>query len=248
MLKSGKARTIYPDLICDRESNDNDVDEVCISDTKAIIESEIRGFGNDIGQVINKISELWGEKQNDITQRYIKILSVVGSLVIDFVKTGVKVPIPKDIIDYIKQNGILKLRFMMYLSNNKKVRRKEEKSRVAYDRAKENAEKKNEVFNEEFVSRFSDKECTLNIIMRYMQEKLDVLDITIKAPEFDFQTLIKSRDQNLDKKSQYVRIRELFKGYVREQKEISDERKKEENKYAKVKEEYNMIYLYLILF
>lgn len=240
ILKAGKARTIYPDLLCDRE--ENKIVEVCISDTKAIIESEIRGFDNDIGQVINKISELWGEKQNETTQKYIKILSVVGSLVIDFVKTGVKVPVPKDIIAYIKQNRILKLRFMMYLPNNKKERKKEEKARLAYDRAKDKAEAENETFTKEFVSRFSDKDCTMNIIMKYMKEKLDGLDITMDAPEFDYQTLIKSRDRNLDKKTQYVKIRELFKGYVREQKGISDERKKDEHKYAKIKEEYDMIY------
>jgi len=106
MLEAGKARTIFPDLICDREDSSDKVDEACISDTKAVIESEIRGFGNDIGRVVNKISELWGEKQDEATQEYIKILSVVGSLVIDFVKTGVKVPIPSEITDYIKENGI----------------------------------------------------------------------------------------------------------------------------------------------
>ena len=225
MMKDGKARTIYPDLLCDRE--ENVISEVSISDTKAIIESEIRGFDNDIGQVINKISELWGEKQNYTTQKYIKILSVVGSLVIDFVKTGVKVPIPKDIVNYIKENKILKLRFMMYLPNNKKERKKEEKK---------------ETFNERFVSRFSDRECTLNIIMEYMKEKLDNLDIIMDEPEFDYQTLIKSRDRNLDKKTQYVTVRELFKRYVREQKGISDESKREESTCAKVREEYNMIY------
>lgn len=242
MLEAGKARTIYPDLLCEREDNTGEDAEICISDTKAIIESEIRGFDNDIGQVVNKISELWGERQDETTQRYIKILSVVGSLVIDFVKTGIKVPIPKDITDYIKQNEIKKPRFMMYLPNNKKQRKKEERERAIYDRARKKAEEKDEAFDKSFASRFCDKECTLNIIMEYMKKELDNLEITIDAPEFDFQALIKSRDLNLSKKMQYVRIRELFNAYVKEQKGISDERKKEEYKYAKVKEEYSMIY------
>lgn len=130
----------------------------------------------------------------------------------------------------------------MYLPNNKKERKKEEKAKSEYDRVKERAEKNNEIFNEKFKSRFSDRECTLNIIMEYMKEKLDNLEIAVDAPEFDYMTLIKSRDRNLDKKTQYVTVRELFKGYVREQKGISDERKKEENTCAKVREEYNMIY------
>ena len=61
-------------------------------------------------------------------EKYIKILSVVGSLVIDFAKTGVKVPIPKEITKYISDNCIKKLRFMMYLPNNKKLRKKEERT------------------------------------------------------------------------------------------------------------------------
>lgn len=242
ILDSGKARTIYPNLICDREKEKHNVEEVCISDTKAIIESEIRGFDNDIGEVINKISELWGEKQDETTQKYIKILSVIGSLVIDFIKTGVKVPIPKEILNYIKKKNIKKLRFMMYLPNNKKERKKEEKAKLIYDRTRKKAEEENNIMEEEFVSRFSDKECTLNLILEYMKEKLEHLDITIEAPEFHYQTLIKSRDKNLNKKTQYVKIRDLFQRYVREQKSISDERKKEENKYAKVREEYNRIY------
>lgn len=242
MLQAGKARTIYPDLLCDRKSNDDNIPEVCISDTKAIIESEIRGFRNDIGEVVNKISELWGEKQDGTTQKYIKILSVVGSLVIDFVKTGVKIPIPQDIVNYIKKNRILKLRFMMYLPNNKKARKKEEKARLKYDKKREEAEKKGEKFDQEFKSKFSDKECTMNSIMKYMKDNLDGLEITINESDFDYKTLIKSRDHNLDKKTQYVKIRDLFKKYVMEQKGISDERKKEEDKYAKVQEEYNMIY------
>jgi len=131
---------------------------------------------------------------------------------------------------------------MMYLPNNIKERKKEEKAKTLYDRAVKKSEEEKKPFNENFVSRFSDKECTLNIIMKYMKKNLDNLEITISAPEFDFQTLIKSRDSNLNKKTHYVKVRELFIEYVNEQKAISDERKKEENKYAKVKEEYNMIY------
>ena len=52
-------------------------------------------------------------------------------------KTGVKVPVPKEIIDYIRTNDIRKLRFMMYLPKNKKERKKEEKAKSIYEKAKE---------------------------------------------------------------------------------------------------------------
>lgn len=234
-LKNGKARTIFPDLVSERNEEESEIMEVKISDTKAIIESELRGFSNDIGLVINKITELWGEKQDDTTEKYIKILSVIGSLVIDFAKTGVKVPIPKEIKEFMKNSKIKKLRFMMYLPNNKKLRAKEEHALKEYE--------KKSCHETEFESRFSDKKCTMNIIMDYMKNNLDNLEIGIDAPEFDYYTLIKSRDKNLKRKSQYVQVKKLFEEYVKEQKTISDERRKEENEKAKkVKEEYNMIY------
>lgn len=241
-LNDGKARTILPDLISERESKEQGVESVNISDVKAIIESELRGFSNDIGKVINKISELWGEKQNDTTEKYIKILSVVGSLVIDFAKTGVKVPIPREITKYISDNGIKKLRFMMYLPNNKQLRQKEEGALKDY---KKNAENKKKVLSCDngFVSRFSDKECTLNEIMKYMKGKLEGLEISIDAPAFHYSALIISRDKNLGRKTQYVQVRDLFKNYVKEQRQISDEKRDEEKKSNKnVNEEYGMIY------
>ena len=233
ILEDGKARTIYPDLICDREGHTDNSPDVCISDTKAIIMSEIRGFSNDIGDVINKISELWGEKQCKDTEEYIKILSVVGSLVIDFVKTGIKVPIPKEILKYISKQGIKKLRFMMYLPNNRKIRKQEERDKREIDSGKRNGK---------FESKFSDKECTLNNIMNYMKSMLEDLEPSFGTGEFDYLTLIKSRDSNLKNKTQYARVKDLIKGYVKDQKQISDERKREDGKYAKSREEYNMIY------
>lgn len=243
LLNDGKARTILPNLISERENQENEVEPVKISDVKVIIESELHGFSNDIGKVINKISELWGEKQNDTTEKYIKILSVVGSLVIDFAKTGVKVPIPKEITKYISDNCIKKLRFMMYLPNNKKLRKKEERTFKENQRQKDENEKKGLACDEEFVSRFSDKECTLNEIMKYMKKKLEGLEISIDAPAFHYSILIISRDKNLGRKTQYAQVRDLFKNFVKEQKQISDEKRDEEKKNNKnMNEEYGMIY------
>lgn len=242
VLEDGKARTINPNLIADREDSSDDAPKVCISDVKAIIKSEIRGFGNDIGKVINKISELWGEEQTDTTEKYIRILSVVASLVIDFVKTGVKVPVPKDITDYIKTKKITKLRFMMYLPNNKKARKAEEKALRQYASRKTKAEEKGETFDEKFVSKFSDKKCTLNYIMEYMKENLEDIESSYNEPEFDYMTLLNTKDANLCKKSHYIKIRDLFKQYVEDQRQISYERKKEMASNSGAKEEYNMLY------
>ena len=127
---------------------------------------------------------------------------------------------------------------MMYLPKNRKQRKKEEQAKREFDRECE----KNKEYSEEFVSRFSDKDCTMNRIMEYMKSHLEDLEISINVPQFNYTSLIKSRDCNLKKKTQYVKVRKLFKGYIQDQKNISGERKMEEDKGANTKEEYAMIY------
>ena len=66
------------------------------------------GFQNNIGDVTNKVTVLWAlygdtkdeEKRRKISDS-IKIMSAINQLIIDFVKTGTKVPIPDDILSMV---------------------------------------------------------------------------------------------------------------------------------------------------
>ena len=82
--------------------------EFRINNYRKIMYTNKLGFQNNIGDVTNKVTVLWAlyGSTTDTEQRkkisdYIKIMSVINQLIIDFVKTGVKVPIPKDILGVV---------------------------------------------------------------------------------------------------------------------------------------------------
>lgn len=85
--------------------------EFCINDFKKIMYTNKLGFQNNIGDVTNKVTVLWAlygtttdkEEKKKISE-YIKIMSVINQLIIDFVKTGIKVPIPKEISQLIAKS------------------------------------------------------------------------------------------------------------------------------------------------
>lgn len=87
------------------KDNKKSKEEFQINDFKKIMYTNKLGFQNNIGDVTNKVTVLWalyGNEKDKLTKEeisnYIKIMSVINQLIIDFVKTGVKVPIPKNIL------------------------------------------------------------------------------------------------------------------------------------------------------
>ena len=91
--------------------NNEKKQEFRINDFDKIMYTNKLGFQNNIGDVTNKVTVLWGaygdakdEKEKKVIGNYIKIMSVVNQLIIDFVKTGIKVPIPKDILDMVSKS------------------------------------------------------------------------------------------------------------------------------------------------
>lgn len=96
-------------------------EEFCINDFKKIMNTNKLGFQNNIGDVTNKVTVLWAlygtttnEEEKKKISRYIKIMSVINQLIIDFVKTGVKVPIPREISQLI-----LKAKKPAFMQNKK---------------------------------------------------------------------------------------------------------------------------------
>lgn len=219
-LKNGEANTIYPDL------KEFDVSkEICdylqVDDIKEQILSEINGFKNDIGSCTNKISALWGVSG---TERYIKIMSVVDSLVIDFPKTSEKTDVPKDIKKFMKDNHVKKQRFMMYLPNNREQRRKEEKRKDGEP------------------SLFSDDDCTMNKICNYMMKNLSDVKIKYDEPEFDYKLLFVSVDKKLKYKPIYKEVSIMMKKFFRYQARINKERREDKEKYSDKTKDYKALY------
>ena len=92
------------------EDNKKSKEEFHINNFKKIMYTNKLGFQNNIGDVTNKVTVLWalyGDEKNEKKKKeisnYIKIMSVINQLIIDFVKTGVKVPIPKNILAVVSK-------------------------------------------------------------------------------------------------------------------------------------------------
>lgn len=90
------------------EEDKKEEQEFCINDFRRIMQTNKLGFQNNIGDVTNKVTVLWAlygtttnEEEKKKISEYIKIMSVINQLIIDFVKTGIKVPISKDISQLI---------------------------------------------------------------------------------------------------------------------------------------------------
>lgn len=105
------------------EENKGENKEFCISDTDKIMYTNYLGFQNNIGDVTNKVTKLWGAygDAGDLgTKRKIlddiKIMSVINQLIVDFVKTGIKVPVPSDILEKLKNYKMPV--FMQYKNGN----------------------------------------------------------------------------------------------------------------------------------
>lgn len=119
-LKAKHGRTVVFKP-CEQKKIDR---SVRVNDTVALMKVNKDSFANDIGNVINKISKLWAMDLTDDIRDAIKICSCIGSLVIDFAKTGEKAEIPKNIKD--KLIGIKKPYFMRYLPQNLSIATQEE--------------------------------------------------------------------------------------------------------------------------
>lgn len=104
-------------------------EEFRINDLKKIMYTNKLGFQNNIGDVTNKVTVLWalyGEEKDEEKKKeignYIKIMSVINQLIIDFVKTGIKVPIPKDILKIVskaKKPAFMKNKNGRWVNDNK---------------------------------------------------------------------------------------------------------------------------------
>lgn len=219
--KRTKAHTIdfvQLPILSDEENKKKKADRECsITDVNKLMECDVLGFQNDIGTVVNLTSILWSiiskdEEEKDKIQKFIKVMSIIDSLVIDFVKTGEKAEIPPEIKNMFK--NYKKPYFMKYL--NKKAIRKEKSTRnniVRYNR-KDGEDEIPEVF--------TDTNCTMNRICHYMEQQLQGLKIGIETELFDFTKLLHSEINNQNKT--YKTLKQRLIDLQNEQYEINSQK------------------------
>ena len=155
--------------------------KVVVSNMDEIIECDYKGYKNNIGNVINPISILWSLEQDKEVQDFIKIMSIVGSITIDYAKHGQEADIPREILKLLKDHQ--KPYFMKYLRSGRKKRSLEKELEAVAALADSDIE----------TELFDDTDCTMNRICHYMEEQTGSIDMDINVEEdFHWEKLVSS--------------------------------------------------------
>ena len=186
-----------------------------INDMAKTIDTDIKGMSNSIGRVVNQITKLWSMPQESDTSDYIKIMSVIGSLTIDFVKTGEKAAIPKNINTFLKD--VKKPDFMRIIYPKQAIK---EKRLNKFKRINNQAE----------ISLFGDTDCTMNRVYNYMNQELRGININKPNTEFDYRMLMKNPEPNLAGNKTYPLIVETLQKLKKEYGAIVKDNSMEDDK------------------
>ena len=173
-----------------------------INDFERIMYTNKLGFQNNIGDVTNKVTVLWalyGDTKDETKRKEIsdsiKIMSAINQLIIDFVKTGIKVPIPEAILDIV--SGAKKPAFMQ----NKKGRWIDDKKTDANAKnfhfvLTEMVDTDGKMVSDEFIKgqkKYELTNGTVDRLYKYLSETLSEikLDFESSAQECQFTKLLK---------------------------------------------------------
>ena len=207
-VENNNANTIHHIKI-DKRGSVKNVNKVDVGDIETIIECDYKGYRNNIGDVINPISQLWSLEQTEEIQDYIMIMSIVGSITIDYAKHGEEAEMPSEIKLILKNHK--KPHFMKYLRAYRKKRSME----------KEMAANSTFVM-EDMELLFEDSDCTMNKICHYMEEQIDKKRTSIKQEnQFDVISLMSSIPDN--KSNKYSEIKKCLMNAQDDFADISNE-------------------------
>ena len=155
--------------------------KVVVSNMDEIIECDYKGYKNNIGNVINPISILWSLGSSREVQDFIKVMSIVGSITIDYAKHGEEANIPKCIIGLLKKHR--KPYFMKYLRSGRKKRSQEKELKAVGELVGSDIQ----------TELFDNTDCTMNRICHYMEGQIGNIDMDINIEEdFHWENLISS--------------------------------------------------------
>lgn len=160
------------------------IKEFKINNMRKLIKTDCDGMSGNIGVYVNEITKLWSKKQTEEIKNYIKIMSVICSKVIDFAKTGIKAKIPEEIKEILEQNKRLPY-FMKYRYPDKLKKQNQINANLSYIGSTE---------KEEF---FTDTDCTMNLICKYLENNISDIKIETPEGEFDYSKFYKKKpDKN----------------------------------------------------
>lgn len=174
------------------ENTDKEKKKFHINDFEKIMFTNKLGFQNNIGDVTNKVTVLWAlhgntkdEGERKKISDSIKIMSAINQLIIDFVKTGIKVPIPKDILNMVY--GAKKPAFMQNKNGRWVDDRKMEANAKKFDFViAEMAKENRELIPDEFIrgqKKYELTDGTVDRMYKYLSESLSEIKL-------DFESLV----------------------------------------------------------
>lgn len=173
------SNTIYHEKIEYPYDTEKKTGKIKVSDIDMVLDCDYKGYKNNIGNVINPISVLWSLDQGQTVQDYIKIMSIVGSITIDYAKHGEEAGIPKEILKLLKKHR--KPYFMKYLRSGRKKRGQEKELKKIG--AVVETDMDTELFN--------DTDCTMNRICHYIEENIGNVDMDINMEDgFHWENLL----------------------------------------------------------
>ncbi len=155
-------------------------------DYLALAASDSVGFQNDIGRVVNNTSKLWSKiiqdnPNNNKIMDYIKVMSVADCLTIDFVKTGIKAQVPKEIKAELRKYK--NPYFFQFRST------REYQKAMSVDRNIK-ARKKINKTESKGLALYSDNPSTMNRLTHYMDAQISNLQADYNVPKFDWTILL----------------------------------------------------------
>lgn len=175
------ANTVYHEKIEYPYGSERKKNKIVVSNMDEIIDCDYKGYKNNIGNVINPISILWSLDKTKAVQDDIKVMSIIGSITIDYAKHGQEVSIPKAVIKLLKNHQ--KPYFMKYLRSGRKKKSLERELRSM--NALVGADINTELFD--------DTDCTVNRLCHYMEKNIGNIDMDINIEEeFHWENLILS--------------------------------------------------------
>ena len=169
-------------IVKDGESG-KELKSIKVSDAPRLMEVNARGYKNNIGSVIDRVTDLWTLLElYPECREFIKIGTIVGAETIDFAKTGENASFPVEVIDFLKDKK--KGYWMRYLEKNLAAAQDEalSMSNAEYFGGDPNKKK-----------RFVDYDCNMNRLCHLAEQKIAEIDRqteVVAGEEFDYRTLL----------------------------------------------------------
>lgn len=182
----GHGNLVWKEVVDNAQNDSKQKTLVSIKDTAALMKVNQMSFGNSIGSVIDRVTDLWSaiKQDEDLIRKYIAFGVVVGGETIDFAKTGEKASFPADVEQYFK--GIKRGHWMRYLPKHQDASTKEQR---AIKNAKFFGKSEQEI---QRLVKFEDYDCNMNHLCHHAEKVIDSINCKNlpKKDDFDFTKMI----------------------------------------------------------